>query len=155
MFQSNYNFNILPTAVTPLERRGCHLILSHSTANTGTPNQSLTPPFPNTPPPPPPPPQDVKVSQDLNAEFHDSRPSVADNVNIKILNAGAWARGSERVAVTLPTELEDYIPELEEFYKAKHSGRKLQWHHHMSNGTVTFTSKLVRSTTSTVQLGTE
>ena len=84
------------------------------------------------------------MSQDLNAEFHDSRPNVADNVNIKILNAGAWARGSERVAVTLPTELEDYIPELEEFYKAKHSGRKLQWHHHMSNGTVTFTSKLVR-----------
>ncbi|XP_043240835.1 cullin-5-like [Amphibalanus amphitrite] len=88
--------------------------------------------------------QDVKVSQDLNAEFHDSRPNVADNVNIKILNAGAWARGSERVSVTLPTELEDYIPELEEFYRAKHSGRKLQWHHHMSNGTITFTSKLGR-----------
>ncbi|XP_037094128.1 cullin-5-like [Pollicipes pollicipes] len=88
--------------------------------------------------------QDVKVSQDLNNEFHECRPHVADNVNIKILNAGAWSRGCERVAVTLPTELEDYIPELEEFYKAKHSGRKLQWHHHMSNGTITFTSRLGR-----------
>jgi hypothetical protein len=52
------------------------------------------------------------------------------------LNAGAWARGSERVTVSLPMELEDYIPEVEDFYKKKHSGRKLQWYHHMSNGTV-------------------
>lgn len=59
-----------------------------------------------------------------------------DSINIKILNAGAWARGSDRVTVSLPLELEDYIPEVEEFYRKKHSGRKLQWHHHMSNGTV-------------------
>lgn len=62
--------------------------------------------------------------------------SLADSINIKILNAGAWARGSERVTVSLPMELEDYIPEVEDFYKKKHSGRKLQWYHHMSNGTV-------------------
>lgn len=61
-----------------------------------------------------------------------------DSINIKILNAGAWARGSERVTVSLPLELEDYIPEVEDFYKKKHSGRKLQWYHHMSNGTVGF-----------------
>ena len=60
----------------------------------------------------------------------------ADSINIKILNAGAWARGNERVTVSLPLELEDYIPEVEDFYKKKHSGRKLQWYHHMSNGTV-------------------
>jgi hypothetical protein len=62
--------------------------------------------------------------------------SFSDSINIKILNAGAWARGSERVTVSLPLELEDYIPEVEDFYKKKHSGRKLQWYHHMSNGTV-------------------
>lgn len=61
-----------------------------------------------------------------------------DSINIKILNAGAWARGSDRVTVSLPLELEDYIPEVEEFYRKKHSGRKLQWHHHMSNGTVSW-----------------
>lgn len=33
-------------------------------------------------------------------------------------------------------ELEDYIPQVEEFYRLKHSGRKLQWHHLMSNGIV-------------------
>ena len=66
----------------------------------------------------------------------------ADSINIKILNAGAWARGSERVTVSLPLELEDYIPEVEDFYKKKHSGRKLQWYHHMSNGTVCIVCRL-------------
>lgn len=61
---------------------------------------------------------------------------LSDSINIKILNAGAWARGSERVQVSLPLELEDFIPEVEEFYRQKHNGRKLQWYHHMSNGTV-------------------
>lgn len=61
-----------------------------------------------------------------------------DSINIKILNAGAWSRGSERVTVSLPMELEDYIPEVEDFYRKKHSGRKLQWYHHMSNGTVSY-----------------
>jgi cullin-5 len=84
--------------------------------------------------------QDVKVSEDLNLNFKDqyrlTKGPVADSINIKILNAGAWARGSERVTVSLPLELEDYIPEVEEFYRKKHNGRKLQWYHHMANGTV-------------------
>ena len=70
--------------------------------------------------------QDIKVSDDLNGQFRAST-ARHDAINIKILNAGAWARGSERVTVSLPVELEDYIPEVEEFYKKKHSGRKLQW----------------------------
>ncbi|KAF4517336.1 hypothetical protein B566_EDAN007290 [Ephemera danica] len=86
--------------------------------------------------------QDIKVSEDLNSQFKDqyleTRGSIADSINIKVLNAGAWARGSERVTVSLPLELEDYIPKVEDFYKKKHSGRKLQWYHHMSNGTITF-----------------
>lgn len=86
--------------------------------------------------------QDIKVSEDLNQQFKEeyrtAKGSIAESINIKILNAGAWARGSERVTVSLPLELEDYIPEVEDFYKKKHSGRKLQWYHHMSNGTITF-----------------
>ena len=62
--------------------------------------------------------------------------SLLDNMNIKILNAGAWSRSSERVPCSLPVELEDFIPEVEDFYRNKHSGRKLQWHHLMSNGIV-------------------
>ncbi|XP_022903800.2 cullin-5 [Onthophagus taurus] len=85
--------------------------------------------------------QDIKVSEDLNTQFKTST-ARHDAINIKILNAGAWARGSERVTVSLPVELEDYIPEVEEFYKKKHSGRKLQWYHHMSNGTITFANEV-------------
>ncbi|KAK0162294.1 hypothetical protein PV327_008643 [Microctonus hyperodae] len=89
--------------------------------------------------------QDIKVSQDLNQQFKEQcRATIADSINIKILNAGAWARGSERVTVSLPLQLEDYIPEVEEFYKKKHSGRKLQWYHHMSNGTITFSNQVGR-----------
>lgn len=82
--------------------------------------------------------QDIKVSEDLNAQFRTSSTRRHDAINIKILNAGAWAQCTERVSVSLPLELEDYIPEVEEFYKKTHSGRKLQWYHHMSNGTITF-----------------
>jgi len=82
--------------------------------------------------------QDVKVSEDLNQEFKDRHrgSQVADMVNLKVLNAGAWSRSSERVPVSLPTELEDFIPEVEDFYRRKHNGRKLYWHHIMSNGVV-------------------
>lgn len=83
--------------------------------------------------------QDIKVSEDLNQQFKSVQKAsgpLPDSINIKILNAGAWARGSERVQVTLPLELEDIIPEVEEFYRSKHNGRKLRWYHHMSNGTV-------------------
>ena len=38
-------------------------------------------------------------------------------------------------------ELEEYIPEIEASYNKKHSGRKLQWHHQMGNGTITFKNK--------------
>ena len=55
-----------------------------------------------------------------------------------MLNAGAWSRSSERVPVTLPRELEDFIPEVEQFYRERHQGRKLHWHHILSNGVVRY-----------------
>uniref|UniRef100_A0A8C2WJB3 Cullin-5 n=1 Tax=Cyclopterus lumpus TaxID=8103 RepID=A0A8C2WJB3_CYCLU len=91
--------------------------------------------------------QDIKVSEDLNQSFkemhkHNRLALPADSVNIKILNAGAWSRSSEKVFVSLPTELEDLIPEVEDFYKKNHSGRKLHWHHLMSNGIITFKNEV-------------
>uniref|UniRef100_A0A8C9VXD9 Cullin-5 n=1 Tax=Scleropages formosus TaxID=113540 RepID=A0A8C9VXD9_SCLFO len=91
--------------------------------------------------------QDIKVSEDLNQSFkemhkHNKLALPADSVNIKILNAGAWSRSSEKVFVSLPMELEDLIPEVEEFYKKNHSGRKLHWHHLMSNGIITFKNEV-------------
>ncbi|XP_054163492.1 cullin-5-like isoform X2 [Oppia nitens] len=89
--------------------------------------------------------QDIKVSEDLNQQFKNANRlshHLTDSINIKILNAGAWARGSERVQVSLPIEMEDIIPEVEEFYRKQHNGRKLQWYHHMSNGTLTFDNNI-------------
>uniref|UniRef100_A0A3Q4HAQ5 Cullin-5 n=1 Tax=Neolamprologus brichardi TaxID=32507 RepID=A0A3Q4HAQ5_NEOBR len=63
-------------------------------------------------------------------------------LRVGILNAGAWSRSSEKVFVSLPTELEDLIPEVEDFYKKNHSGRKLHWHHLMSNGIITFKNEV-------------
>lgn len=91
--------------------------------------------------------QDIKVSEDLNQTFKNCQKNsrlADDSISIKILNAGAWARGSERVQVSLPLELEDIIPEVEEFYRQKHSGRKLRWYHHMSNGTIAFSNDVGR-----------
>ncbi|KAF6028110.1 Cul5 [Bugula neritina] len=81
--------------------------------------------------------QDIQLSADLNSEFKElaknNRENSAD-VNIKILNGGAWTRASERISVSLPAQLEDFIPTIEDFYKRKHNGRKLHWNNLMSNG---------------------
>ncbi|PIO68065.1 cullin family protein, partial [Teladorsagia circumcincta] len=66
---------------------------------------------------------------------------VENLINIKILNGGAWGRGgvgAERVRVSLPRELEEFVPEVEAFYKKHHNGRKLNWMHHWSSGTIIF-----------------
>uniref|UniRef100_A0A0R3RZ92 Cullin-5 n=1 Tax=Elaeophora elaphi TaxID=1147741 RepID=A0A0R3RZ92_9BILA len=91
--------------------------------------------------------QDIEVNKDLNSGFKSSiasnNNSIADSVSIKILNAGAWSRGAaDRTQVQMPRELEDFIPEVEDFYRKQHSGRKLQWHHHWSHGTIVFTNKM-------------
>ncbi|XP_067947837.1 cullin-5-like isoform X2 [Watersipora subatra] len=85
--------------------------------------------------------QDMQVSDDLNTEYRELARNNCENVNIKILNSGAWARSSEKTTVSLPADLEDVIPSVEEFYKRKHNGRKLQWNNLMSNGVVTFASE--------------
>uniref|UniRef100_A0A1A9UDB2 Cullin family profile domain-containing protein n=1 Tax=Glossina austeni TaxID=7395 RepID=A0A1A9UDB2_GLOAU len=78
----------------------------------------------------------IEVSEDLNTQFRNS-PGRHDPINIKILNAGA-TRHSEHVTVSLALELEDYIPD------KKHCGRKLQWYHHVRNGTMTFANNFGR-----------
>lgn len=92
--------------------------------------------------------KDIKVSDGINQKFKSmakenmNSSTLADNINIKVLNAGAWSRSSDKVSVTLPPELEDYIPEVEKFYKSEHNGRKLTWHHLMSSGIINFNTRL-------------
>ncbi|VDM96638.1 unnamed protein product [Thelazia callipaeda] len=91
--------------------------------------------------------QDIEVNKDLNNSFRNSFTSngryLADSISIKVLNAGAWSRGTlDRTQIQMPRELEDFIYEVEDFYRKQHSGRKLQWHHHWSHGTLIFTNAM-------------
>ncbi|CAI5450667.1 unnamed protein product [Caenorhabditis angaria] len=89
--------------------------------------------------------QDIEVNKDLNSNFKkalvgtNNNKCASDAINIKVLNGGAWGRGgSEKIRFSLPRELEDFVPEMEAFYKKQHNGRKLCWMHHWSSGTMVF-----------------
>ena len=103
--------------------------------------------------------KDLKLNRDMNEEFRTVCPSSRNNntmmgnssvfctfdahllgldsFSFKILSAAAWPHPGDKIDVSLPAQIEDVLPEIEEFYKKKHSGRKLTWHHTVSNGQVT------------------
>ncbi len=44
---------------------------------------------------------------------------ITDMVNIKVLNAGAWSRSSDRIPVSLPTEVSfSYVVQLSQYVPA-------------------------------------
>ncbi len=103
--------------------------------------------------------KDLKLNRDMNEEFRIVCPSsrnnntmmgnkifillsiyllnsYLDSFSFKILSAAAWPHPGDKIDVSLPAQIEDVLPEIEEFYKKKHSGRKLTWYHAVSNGQV-------------------
>ncbi|KAM7539100.1 hypothetical protein Aperf_G00000049573 [Anoplocephala perfoliata] len=98
--------------------------------------------------------QDIKVSQDLSHDFQESliaastssnagseigSPSSGLVVSIKILSSGTWLpRSLPKLSVALPPELEDFIPQIEEFYGRKYQGRQLIWQYHLSHGLLAY-----------------
>ncbi|KAA3681091.1 cullin 5 [Paragonimus westermani] len=106
--------------------------------------------------------QDMQLSHDLTISFKNTYRSTSgsspisptgslslmsttsanvDMINILILTSGSWVLQSERKAsICLPSELEDFLPQIEDFYHKKHQGRNLIWQHHLSHGVVLFTS---------------
>lgn len=86
--------------------------------------------------------QDLQVSEDFNHQLKQlyNDKSFCDMVSVKILNSSAWSRAYEKVNVSLPPEIEELMPKIENFYKNKHSGRNLFWHHQFSSGVITFYS---------------
>ncbi|THD25612.1 Cullin 5 [Fasciola hepatica] len=97
--------------------------------------------------------QDIKLSHDFTVSFKEAYKSgsvnptgqIAPNLNVDlvhilILSSGSWLlRSTQKVAICLPSELEDVLPMIEEFYRQKHFGRSLVWQHHLSHGIVSFT----------------
>ena len=91
--------------------------------------------------------QDTAISKDLNDQFKDAKREsgnifIANAININVLNAGAWGHDSDRCSVTLPNELAELIPQIEELYNSKYTGRRLCWYHALGNGSINFTNKL-------------
>ncbi|TNN11332.1 Cullin-5 [Schistosoma japonicum] len=103
--------------------------------------------------------QDMKISHDLTSEFkekykasqcssscispnNNNTPSLnLDIITIKILSGGAWLlRPQPQSSISLPAELEDFLPHIEDFYRQKHQGRSLLWQHHLSHGVLAYTS---------------
>eukprot|EP00762_Andalucia_godoyi_P000273 ANDGO_03183.mRNA.1 Cullin-1 len=84
--------------------------------------------------------QDVRVSDDLSRMFC----SVDEGLRLRslydfdfkamVLTAGAWQLNSTVPGFLAPTELANFILAFDVFYRAQHSGRKLTWLHHTSNG---------------------
>uniref|UniRef100_A0A158QJJ6 Cullin-5 n=1 Tax=Rodentolepis nana TaxID=102285 RepID=A0A158QJJ6_RODNA len=97
---------------------------------------------------------DIKMSRDLTRKFQetfspssvssfaitpDASSSPGPIVNLKILSCGTWLpRDLPRVSVALPPELEDYIPQIEDFYQANHKGRQLIWQYHLCHAILAY-----------------
>ncbi|KAL3319873.1 Cullin-5 [Cichlidogyrus casuarinus] len=95
--------------------------------------------------------QDIKVSLDLTGSFREtlrnnnSSPGpTGDLISLKILTSAAWVPppAQQKSSLALPLELEDFIPQIEQFYRDRHNGRKLIWQYHLSHGIIAFQTEV-------------
>ncbi|XP_037079902.1 cullin-1-like [Pollicipes pollicipes] len=84
--------------------------------------------------------QDVGISKGLNDDFRRRHSSAADSsqgldldFSIQVCSSGSWPF-TQSATFLLPQQLERSITRFTDFYKAQHSGRKLNWLYHMSRG---------------------
>ncbi|XP_055859044.1 cullin homolog 1 [Episyrphus balteatus] len=81
--------------------------------------------------------QDIGVSKDLNDNFkkhlqQTNTPTEID-FSIEVLSSGSWPF-NQSSSFLLPSELERSVQRFNNFYAARHSGRKLNWLYHMCKG---------------------
>lgn len=89
--------------------------------------------------------QDVELNKTLSADIRasllDTHGSLADLINVKVLNTGAWGKGGERIHVSLPHECDELIAPVEGYYGKMYNGRKLHWLHHWSTAAMNFKTR--------------
>ncbi|XP_001361477.3 cullin homolog 1 [Drosophila pseudoobscura] len=95
--------------------------------------------------------QDIGVSKDLNSNFkeHLLTNNVVSEIDfgIEVLSSGSWPFQLSNNFL-LPSELERSVRQFNEFYAARHSGRKLNWLYQMCKGELIM--NVNRNNTSTV-----
>ncbi|KAH8374438.1 cullin homolog 1 [Drosophila serrata] len=95
--------------------------------------------------------QDIGVSKDLNSNFKEylANKNVTTEIDfgIEVLSSGSWPFQLSNNFL-LPSELERSVRQFNEFYAARHSGRKLNWLYQMCKGELIM--NVNRNNTSTV-----
>uniref|UniRef100_A0A1B0G4J5 Cullin family profile domain-containing protein n=1 Tax=Glossina morsitans morsitans TaxID=37546 RepID=A0A1B0G4J5_GLOMM len=81
--------------------------------------------------------QDIGLSKDLNNNFKHHLQSanipMKIDFSIEVLSSGSWPF-NQSSSFLLPSELERSVQQINTFYAARHSGRKLNWLYHMCKG---------------------
>lgn len=79
---------------------------------------------------------DITLSAGLNAKFQQTEVGAAVKFGLKVLvlQSGAWPVGGSTSSFAIPTEMEGCVKHFDMFYDTCHSGRKLNWLHHLATG---------------------
>eukprot|EP00993_Chasmostoma_nieuportense_P002060 NODE_288_length_2486_cov_76.189487_g267_i0.p1 GENE.NODE_288_length_2486_cov_76.189487_g267_i0~~NODE_288_length_2486_cov_76.189487_g267_i0.p1 ORF type:complete len:765 (-),score=227.99 NODE_288_length_2486_cov_76.189487_g267_i0:125-2419(-) len=81
---------------------------------------------------------DMDVSAELNQAFthhlKEACPEGGPDFSASVLTSGSWPLSAPKASLPLPVEVAQRQALFEEFYRSKHSGRKLSWLHQLSNG---------------------
>lgn len=84
-----------------------------------------------------------QMNGSLSIQDNNNRSSskICDSINIKVLNPCAWNKTPDKFgSVNIPYDILSILPSFDVHYNAHYTGRQLEWYHHLSNGTVTFTT---------------
>lgn len=79
---------------------------------------------------------DMQTSGDLNAQFKTTsgRGVLAMDLSVLVLCAASWPLSPPSYAMAVSPAMERGLSLFQQFYQARHSGRRLHWLHHLSRG---------------------
>ncbi|RXW22215.1 hypothetical protein EST38_g3647 [Candolleomyces aberdarensis] len=75
--------------------------------------------------------KDLTLSKEMMKDYHarQRKESLANKLNAIVLQRSAWPFSVTKQLVDLPADMQREVNKYTEFYKAKHSGRILNWDH--------------------------
>ncbi|KAF1957709.1 Cullin-domain-containing protein [Byssothecium circinans] len=80
--------------------------------------------------------KDIELSREEGASYksisEERNEKHAVDLNVNVLSSSAWPT-YPTVPVIIPTQIQTEIDKFEQHYKAKHSGRKLEWKHALAH----------------------